>query len=176
MLVANFEHFWPKFQNLSKLSFFIERPLLVCSIDPKIFLMTTKIEIFWWNFGNFCLNSYPWFDNFCGQKSRFLDFFKVVLKMFRKCLGIIFGFRRPIFSSKAWYMTFKIKIVGQILALWEGHFDQFRGQKTRFLGFMIGCLELFRSYLSIFGLERPFFRFIFRTKVWYMTSKIKIVG
>ena len=43
-------------------------------------------------------------DNFGGQKSRILDFFKVVLELFRKCAGIVFGFKRPtlgcIFSLK----------------------------------------------------------------------------
>ena len=32
-----------------------------------------------------------------GQKSRFLDFFKVVLELFRKCLGIVFGLKMPTF-------------------------------------------------------------------------------
>ena len=30
-----------------------------------------------------------------GQKSRFLDFFKVVLELFRKCLGYVFGLKGP---------------------------------------------------------------------------------
>ena len=44
------------------------------------------------------------FDHFLGQKSHFLDFFKVVSELFRKCLGIVFDLKRPtfvcIFSSK----------------------------------------------------------------------------
>jgi len=39
-----------------------------------------------------------------GLKSRFLDFFKVLLELFRKFLGIVFDLKRPtfgcIFSSK----------------------------------------------------------------------------
>ena len=46
------------------------------------------------------------FDNFGGRKSRYLDFFKVVLELFRKCLGIVFGFVGPtfgcIFTFKGW--------------------------------------------------------------------------
>ena len=76
-------------------------------------------------------------------------------------------------------MTSKIKILGQNLnlALGEGHFDHFQGQKTRFLGFFKVGLELFRSCLSIvFGPKIPNFRCIFRSKGRYMTSKIKILG
>ena len=44
------------------------------------------------------------FDHFVGQKSCFLDFFEVVLELFRKFLSIVFGPKRPtfgcIFSSK----------------------------------------------------------------------------
>ena len=45
------------------------------------------------------------FDHFGGQKSRFLDFFKVVLELFRKCLGIVFGLKRPtfiLFANRIW--------------------------------------------------------------------------
>ena len=148
---------------------------------------------------------YPWFGHVGGQKSRFLDFLKVVLGMFRSCLGIIFGLKRPtfkcIFSSKGRYMTSKIHILGQNLgfqgkkrclnhsqttqtnfekvqkiifltpkmvknepskppkrsilapnlAVWEGHFDHFQGQKTRFFG-------LFESY---FGDVQKLFRHYF---------------
>ena len=85
------------------------------------------------------------FDHFGVQKSRFLDFLIVVLEMFRRCLGIVFGLKRlsvrRIFSSKGRYMTPKIKILGQNLGLWEGHFDHFQGQKTRFLDFLKVGLE-----------------------------------
>ena len=40
----------------------------------------------------------PVFWPFWVQKSRFLDFFKVVLDLFRKCLGIIFGLKGPTFG------------------------------------------------------------------------------
>ena len=70
-----------------------------------------------------------------------------------------------IFSSKGRYMTSKIKIFGQNLALWEGHFDHFQGQKTRFLDFLKVVLEMFRSYLGIvLGLKRPTFSCIFSSK------------
>ena len=37
------------------------------------------------------------FDHFWGQKSHFLDFFKVDLELFRSCLGIVFGPKMPAF-------------------------------------------------------------------------------
>ena len=37
-------------------------------------------------------------DDFQSQKSNFLDFFKVVLDLFRKCLGIVFGHKGPTFG------------------------------------------------------------------------------
>ena len=36
--------------------------------------------------------------HFGGQKSRFLDFFKVVLESFRKFLSIFFGIKIPTFG------------------------------------------------------------------------------
>ena len=46
------------------------------------------------------------FDNFGGRKSRFLDFFKVLLEFFREGLGIILRLKTPtigcIFSSIGW--------------------------------------------------------------------------
>ena len=39
----------------------------------------------------------PVFWPFCGSKSRFLDFFKVVLELFRNCLGIVFDRKSPNF-------------------------------------------------------------------------------
>ena len=120
------------------------------------------------------------FDHFQCQKTRFLGFLKVVLEMFRSCLGIIFRLKRLtfgcIFSSKCRYMTSKIKIFGQNLALWEGHFDHFQGQKSRFLGFLKVVLEMFRSCLGIiFGLKMPTFSYIFSSKGRYIISKIKIL-
>ena len=48
------------------------------------------------------------------KKSNFLGLFKVVLELFRSCLGIVFGLKKPtfgcIFGSKGWYMTSKIEI------------------------------------------------------------------
>ena len=47
-------------------------------------------------------------------------------------------------------MAPKIKIQGHILALWEGHFDDFYGQKTSFLNFLRVILEQFSNILGIF--------------------------
>ena len=47
-------------------------------------------------------------------------------------------------------MTSKIQILGQNLALWEGHFDNFQGQESRFLDLFKALLELFRSRIGIF--------------------------
>ena len=136
--------------------------------------MTYKIKIL-------CRNLDLWeghFDHFRGQKSRFSHFLKVGLWLFRCCLGIIFGLKGPIFrhilSSKGRYMTSKIKFLGQNFALWEGNFDHFQGQKSRFFDFLTVFLELFGSCLGIiFGLKSPNFSYIFGSKVQYMTSKIK---
>ena len=53
---------------------------------------------------HFLLSWHPRFGQFGGRKSRFLDFFEVILELFRKCLGIVFDLERPsfggIFSSK----------------------------------------------------------------------------
>ena len=38
------------------------------------------------------------FGHFGGRTGRFLDFFKVFLELFRKCLGIIFDFETPTFG------------------------------------------------------------------------------
>ena len=105
---------------------------------------------------------------------------KVVLKLFRSCLGVIFGIKMPafscIFSSKGRYLTSKIKILDQNLTLRGGHFDHFQGQKSRFLGFLKVVLEMFRSCLGIiFGLKRPTFMCLFSSKGRYLTSKIKIL-
>ena len=55
-----------------------------------------------WDFGSKFCSFWPiWgvvFDHFGGQKSRFLDFFKVVLELFKKCLGIVFVLKRPTFG------------------------------------------------------------------------------
>ena len=44
------------------------------------------------------------YGHFGGEKNRFLDFFKVILELFRNCLGTVFGLKRStlggIFSSK----------------------------------------------------------------------------
>ena len=70
-------------------------------------------------------------------KTRFLEFLKVGLELFRSCLGIVFGLIRStfrgIFCSKGRYMIPKIKFLCQNLALWEGHFDHFQGQKKSFV-------------------------------------------
>ena len=45
-------------------------------------------------------------------------------------------------------MTTKIKILGQILAFWDDHFDDFQGKKTCFLDFFKVVLELFGQLKS----------------------------
>ena len=110
------------------------------------------------------------FDHFGGQKSRLYDFLKVGLELFRRCLGIIFGLKsatfRRIFSSKGPIMASKIKIFSQNLALWEGHFDNFQGEKTRFLVFLKVVLEMIRGYLGInFGCKKQTFKCILAQKV-----------
>ena len=62
----------------------------------------------WRNFRSKICSYWPFwgviFDNFGGQKSRFLHFFILVLESFRKFLSIVFGLKRStfecIFSSK----------------------------------------------------------------------------
>ena len=62
-------------------------------------------------------------------------------------------------------MTSKIEILGQNLALLEGHFDHFGDQKSRFLDILKVGLELLRSCLGInFGLKRPTFMHIFSSQ------------
>ena len=101
--------------------------------------------------------------------------------MFRSCLGIIFGLKRPnlrcIFSSKGRCMTSKIQISGQNLALWEGHFEHFQGQKARFLDFKKVGLGLFRSCLGIiFGLKTLICVCVFSSKGRYMYPKFKMLA
>ena len=135
--------------------------------------MTSKIEIL----GQILAFWEGHFDYFQGLKTHFLDFLKVVLELFRSCLGIIFGFKshtfRCTFDSKGWYMTSKIENYGQILGIWEGHFDDFQAQKTHFLDFLKVVLELFRSCIgNIFGFKSCTFLCIFGSKGWYMTSSV----
>ena len=111
--------------------------------DPMILIL-----IFSWSHdhdpGPSCVHHDPWWITM-NSKLCFFDFLKVVLELFRSCLGIIFGLKTPnfkcIFGSIGWYMTSNIKILSQKLALWEGHFDHFWGQKSRFLDFLEGVLE-----------------------------------
>ena len=60
--------------------------------------MTSKIEI---DFGSKFCSFWPIsgviFDRFGAEKSRFLDFFKVVLDLFGKYLGYVFGVKMPNF-------------------------------------------------------------------------------
>ena len=67
--------------------------------------MTPKFEIFCQNFTLWDGN----FGQFAGKKSYFLAFFKNILELFRKCLGIVFVLRRPsfwcIYTSKCWLIA-----------------------------------------------------------------------
>ena len=47
--------------------------------------MNTKIDFSFQNL----TRDMVFFDNFVGQKRHFLDFFKVVLVLIRKCFGIV---------------------------------------------------------------------------------------
>ena len=146
-------YFLVKFWLFSKLfgsCFKIVWALFLDSEGPYLRVVSTQILFgdhqnrhFWVKFWPFFQNWYPWFGHFGVQKSRFFDFLKVGLELFRSCLGIIFGLKsltfRCIFSSKGWYMTSKIKILCQNLALWEVHFDNFVGQKSRFFGLFESC-------------------------------------
>ena len=148
-----------------------------CIFCSKGRYMTSKIKIVGQNLA-------LWeghFDDFGGQKSRFLDFLKVVLEMFRSYLSIISGLIRPIFmcifSFKGWYLTSEIKNFDQNLVLWMGHFDHYQGQNTRFLGFLKVVLEMFRGCLGIvFGLKTTTFRCINSSKDRDITSETKILG
>ena len=136
-----------------------------CIFSSKDRYMTSKIKILCQNMslkeGNF--------GYFQGQKTCFLEFLKVGLEMFRSFLGIVFGLKSPnfrcIFSSKGRYVTSKIKILDQSLALWEGQIEHFQAQKTRSLDFLKVGLELFRICLGIvFHFKRLKFRCIFSSK------------
>ena len=67
--------------------------------------MTPKFEIFCQNFTLWDGN----FGQFAGKKSYFLAFFKIILELFRKCLGIVFVLKRPsfwcIYTSKCWLIA-----------------------------------------------------------------------
>ena len=122
--------------------------------------MTSKIEIYRQILGLWAELRGPFWP-FSGSKIPFSqDFLKFVLEQLRSCLGIVFCLKsytfRCIFSWKSWYMTSKIKILGQTLALREGHVDHFQGQKTRFPGFLKVSLELSKSY---FGFQKCIFTF-----------------
>ena len=116
---------------------------------------------------------------FPGSKKSFFGFFESLFGVVQR-LSIVFCLKMPtfrgIFRSKGWYITSKIKILGKNLALWEGHFDYFGAQKSRFLDILKVGLEMFRSCFGIiFGLKRRTVRCIFCLKGQYMTSKIKIL-
>ena len=87
------------------------------------------------------------FDHFQDQNISFMSSMNFFLELFRSCLGIIFGLKGSILG--VFYMTSKIENFSPNLALWEGHFDDFQGQKIRFMSFLKVGLELFRSCLGI---------------------------
>ena len=60
--------------------------------------MTPKIEIFGQKFAHFDGSEGSFLTILGGQESRFLDFFKVVLELFKKCLGIVFDDKMSIFG------------------------------------------------------------------------------
>ena len=123
--------------------------------------MTTKIKVL----GQNLVLWEGHFDHFQGKKTHFLDFLKVVLEMFRSYLGIILGFKsltfRCIFSSKGQYMTSNLKIFGQKLALWEGHFDHFGGQKSSFLTFWKLFWRCLGHLGTILNFKLPTYKWVF---------------
>jgi len=141
------------FRSCLGIIFGLKRRTFVCIFSSKSWYLTSKMKIF----GQKLALWEGHFDHFGGRKSRFLDFLKVVLEMFRSCLGIIFGLKRLtfgcIFSSKGRYLTSQIKNFCQKLALWEGHFDHFGGQKSRFFGLFESCFgdaqKLVRHYFRL---------------------------
>ena len=74
------------------------------------------------------------FDHLGCQKSRFLDFFKVVLELFEKFLSFVFGLKKPTFdcmlSYKGRYISTKIEISCQKFA----NFGRFKGSFLTILG------------------------------------------
>ena len=100
------------------------------------------------------------FGHFGGQKSRFLDFFKVVLDLFRKCLGIVFGFLGPTFACSFTWSINDPDNCGlgskkcSFLPTWGVIFDNFGGRKSHFLDFFKVVLELFRKFGHSFWLSR----------------------
>ena len=60
----------------------------------KIELVQRKLTQKWTLFAKLTPVIWP----FWSKKNRILDFFKVFLELFRKCSGIIFGFKRPTFG------------------------------------------------------------------------------
>ena len=83
---------------------------------------------------------------------------KVVLltfwKMFGWCSEVIWALLLALkdqflsviqwFQPQEWRNELKIKSVGQILAVWEGHFGRFQFQKSRFLDIFEVAFELIR--------------------------------
>ena len=88
------------FRSCLGIIFGLKRLTFECIFSSKGRYLTSKIK----NVGQKLALCEGYFDHFGGPKSRFFDFFKVVLEMLRSWLSIIFGFKRPtfmyIFSSK----------------------------------------------------------------------------
>ena len=59
--------------------------------------MTLKTETLGQNFAHFGQFEGSFLTILEVKKSRFLHIFKVVLDLFRRCLGFVFGVKRPIF-------------------------------------------------------------------------------
>ena len=75
----------------------LKGPTFGCILIPKGREITSKIEIWgpkFVHFGRFEGS----FLTILGVKSRFLDFFKIVLDLFGKCLSIVFGLKVPTFG------------------------------------------------------------------------------
>ena len=76
--------------------FGLRGPILACSIDPKYYLVTTKIEIFWWNFGNFFKIGTRDLTILGAKKVVFLTFWKLVLSYSEVVWALFSALKGPI--------------------------------------------------------------------------------
>lgn len=80
------------FRECSGIVFLLKTPTVASIFSPKGRKLSLKLKfrsncVFW---------ERDFLDHFCGQKSHFLNFYKVVLELIRKFLVIVFGLTRPL--------------------------------------------------------------------------------
>ena len=161
--------FYFKIENKWKNLFFFNRWVFV--YFPRFDPVLTHIWPFWWVI----------FGNFGGRKSRFLDFFKVVWELIRKCLDIIFGLKRPTlceFSAPKIHKWprksgFSVKI-WPTFDIWEGHFWQFWGSKKSISWLLQNCFGVVYEVLEhcFLVLKCPLFGVFSALKVHKWTRKL----